>query len=95
MFKARNNLSPPIVQNIFRITEPDHSLRRDTIFENRRIQTQRYGIESLTYLGQKIWSGVPEQSTALADFKNKIKNWRSTFCPYKLCKTYVLNLGYL
>ena len=47
-------LSPPIVQNIFRTTEPAYSLRRDTIFESRRIQTQRYGIEPLTYLGPKI-----------------------------------------
>ena len=54
IFKERNNLSPPIVQNIFRTTEPAYSLRRDTIFESLRIQTQRYGIESLTYLGPKI-----------------------------------------
>ena len=56
IFKARNNLSPPILQNIFRTSEPTYSLRRDTIFESRRIQTQRYGIKSLTYLGPKIWS---------------------------------------
>ena len=54
IFKARNNLSPPIVQNIFRTTEPAYSLRRDTIFESRRTQTQRYDFESLTYLGPKI-----------------------------------------
>ena len=79
LFKARNNLSPPIIQNIFRTTEPAYSLRRDTIFESRRIQTQRYGIESLTYLGPKIWSQVPneiKESASLAVFKNKIKNWR-------------------
>ena len=56
IFKARNNLSPPIVQNIIRTIEPAYSLRRDTIFESHRIQTQRYGVESLTYLGPKIWS---------------------------------------
>ena len=40
IFNARNNLSPPAVQNIFRTTEPPYSLRRDTIFESPRIQTQ-------------------------------------------------------
>ena len=55
IFMARNNLSPPIVQNIFRTTEPAYSLRRDTIFESHRIQTQRHGIESVTYLGPSIW----------------------------------------
>ena len=34
IFKARNNLSPPIVQNIFRTIEPAYSLRRNTIFES-------------------------------------------------------------
>ena len=53
--KARNNLSPPIIQNILRATEPAYCLRRDTVFESRRMQTQRYGIDSLTYLGLKIW----------------------------------------
>ena len=98
IFKTRNNLSPPIVQNILRTIEPAHSLRRDTIFESHRIQTQRYGIESLTYLGPKIWSQVPseiKESHSLAVFKNKIKNWRPKLCPCKLCKTCVANLGYL
>ena len=54
IFKARKNLSPPIVQNIFRTTEPAYSLRRDTIFESHRIQTQLYGTESLTYLGPNL-----------------------------------------
>ena len=56
IFKARNNLSPPIIQNTFRTTEPAYSLRRDTIFESCRTQTQRYDFESLTYLGPKILS---------------------------------------
>ena len=54
IFKAKNNLSPPIAQNIFRTTEPTCSLRRDTITESCRIQNQRYAIESLTYLGPSI-----------------------------------------
>ena len=49
LFKARNNLSPPIVQHIFGTTETAYSLHTGTIFESRRIQTQRYGIGSLTY----------------------------------------------
>ena len=90
VFKARNNFSPPIVQNIFRTTEPAYMLRRDTLFESRRIQSQRYGIESLTYIGPKIWSQVPneiKESASLSVFKNKIKNWRLKCRPYKLCKT--------
>ena len=98
IFKARNNLSPSIVKNIFKRTEPAYSLRRETIFGSRKIQTQRQGMESLTYLGPKIWSQVPnetKESASLAVLKNKIKNWRPKLCPCKLCKTYMINLGYL
>ena len=98
IFKARNSLSPPIVQNIFRTTETAYSVRRDTIFEGRRIQNQRYGIVLLIYLGPKIWSQVPnkiKESTSLAVFKNKMQNSRPKLCPCKLYKTYVINLGYL
>ena len=45
----------------------------------------------------KIWSQVPseiKEPHSLAVFKNKIKNWRPKLCPCKLCKTYVVNLGY-
>ena len=76
IFKARNNLSP-IVKNIFKRTEPAYSLRRETIFGSRKIQTQRQGMESLTYLGPKIWSQVSneiKESASLAVLKNKIKN---------------------
>ena len=66
--KAKNSLSPPIVQNIFSATEPVYTLRRNTIFESRRIQTQRYGIESVTYLGSKIWSQVPNEIKESASF---------------------------
>ena len=77
IFKARNNLSPSIVKNIFKTTEPAYSLRREIIFGSRKIQTQRQGMESLTYLGPKIWSQVSneiKESASLAVLKNKIKN---------------------
>ena len=49
IFKARNNLSPPLLQNIIKTTEPAYSLRRETIFGSRKIQTQRQGMESLIW----------------------------------------------
>ena len=65
-----------MVQSIFRTTKPAYSLHTNTILESCRIQTQRYGIESLTHLGPKIWSQVPNEinkSAFLAFFKNKKK----------------------
>ena len=65
IFKGRSNILLPIAQNSFRTTEPAYSLRSDTIFESRSIQAQRYGIESLTEIGPKICSQVPNEKKIL------------------------------
>ena len=61
------------------------------------MQTQLYGIESLTYLGPKTCSQVSNEikESFVAVFKNKIKNWRLKLCPCELCKTYLVYLGKL
>ena len=48
-----------------------------------RFEKQKYGIESLVYLAQKIWSLVPRKiknSATLNIFKSKIKNWLTSEC---------------
>ena len=97
IFKGRNNLSPPIVQNIFfRTLELAYSLRRDSFWKpQNRDPTIRYWIFNIPR--PKLWSQVPREikCASIAAFKYKIKSWRSKLCPCKLCKTYVVNLGYL
>ena len=98
IFKSKNNLSPPVMQETFKIIEPNYNLRRNTIFQNRKIRTEKYGTASLTYLAPKIWELVPNDiklSNSLEIFKSKIKNWETKACPCKICKTFVPSLGYL
>ena len=98
IFKVKKNLSPNIMQKVFEFTEPAYNFRKDAVFKSYKIQTQRYGIESLRYLGPKIWAQVPneiKESDSLFIFKSKIKKWRPENCPCKLCKTYVARLGYI
>ena len=55
------------------------------------------GMETLRFLGPKIWDMVPSEMksiTSLYTFKNQIKKWIPIKCPCRLCKTYVPNLGY-
>ena len=98
IYKSKNNISPSVMQEIFTVIEPKYNLRRNTIFQQRKVRTQKYGIESLKYLGPKIWELVPTDiklSESLEVFKSKIKNWKTDACPCKICKIYIPNLGYL
>ena len=69
-------------------------------FKSRNIHSTRYGIKSLTYLAPKIWSIIPadikkETSLHSFTFKCRIKRWRPSKCPCRLCEIYVENLGFL
>ena len=68
-------------------------------FKSHRINSVRYVIDSpFNYLGPKIWNIVPEdikKSESLNVFKTKIKKWIPGDCPYRLCRSFIQNLGYI
>ena len=61
-------------------------------------KTVRYGIETLSHLGPKVWNLVPTElksSESVQIFKAKIRKWIPQNCPCRLCKPFVPNLGFL
>ena len=58
----------------------------------------RYGLQTISYMVPKIWDLVPkemEQVTTLNEFKAKIKIWKLENCPCRLCRTYLLQIGFI
>ena len=73
-------------------------LRSHLEFNLPRVNTVRYGHNSLCYLGEKIWCLVPEQiksANSVSQFKTMIKPWISDQCPCRLCKLSVHGIGYV
>ena len=98
IFKAVNDLSPPILKNVFQVKGSPYNLRRGTTLITRNVKTTSYGIETLSFRGPKLWEIVPDDiknSNSLSVFKTKIKQWRPTGCDCKLCCNYIQNLGYV
>ena len=98
MYKVFNKISTPLMSELFKIKDNKYDLRKGSTLASSNIHTTSYGIDSLSYLGPRIWDLVPREikgSVTLNVFKNKIKYWKPTNCPCRLCKTYVPNLGYL
>ena len=96
IYKAKNSLSSPIIRNIFPINGGSYSLRNTSYFKLPRPNTVHNGLESVKYLGPKIWSILPQElQKNLPSFKEGINNWKLVKCPYKLFKTFVPDIGYL
>ena len=89
IYKTVNGLGPIIMNTIFEKKDIEYNLRNKINFKSHRINSVRYVINSLTYLGPKIWNIVPEdlkKSESLNVFKTKIKKWIPRDCPCRLCR---------
>ena len=59
LFKVVHNLSPKMMNQIFVIKESRYPSK--SIFQTNNIRTTKYGLESLKYMGPKIWELIPEE----------------------------------
>ena len=98
IFKVKMNLGPEIMKEVFEIVEGSHALRNELKLKSRKIHSVRYGIETTSFVGARVWNRLPsdlKQCKSLELFKSKIKNWIPENCPCKLCKTYLQRIDYV
>ena len=76
MYKVKNELCPKIMLDFFKEVTHPYNFRNGLICGFYKIKTIRYGTETITYLGPKIWSIIPDEireSLSLEIFRQKIK----------------------
>ena len=86
IFKTLNEINPPYMKNIFTPKENAKVRQNDIIV--KRINTSRFGTQSLRSLGPKIWNNLPsniKSETSFLKFKEYIKTWLGPKCRSKLC----------
>ena len=96
--KILNGLFPDIMQEIFETKIKYYNTHNAPAFSSRNIKTVRYGLQTISYMAPKIWDLVPKemkQVTTLKEFKAKIKIWKLENCPCRLCRTYLLQIGFI
>ena len=97
LFKVLNGLSPKIMYEIFSIKENIEHCSRFP-FTTSNVRTVACGTETISFLGPKIWSILPneiKESKSLIEFKSKIKKWKPNECPCRLCKIYLGGVGFI
>ena len=74
------------------------SLQGNNVLTRRKVNSVRYDTETVSFLAPKIWDILPNDikgSESLDNFKRKMKKWISSDCLCRLCKTYVLQVGFI
>ena len=97
LYKVVNGLSPKIMELVIplkgKVRYPSENK-----FITRNVRSVRYGTETIAHLGHKIWAIIPrkiKEEPSLTRFTREIKKWKTSNCPCKLCKTYVMRIGYI
>ena len=76
IYKAKNKISPEVINSLFEFTNKNYNLRNAPILKWNRYFTVHYGSESLVSLAPKIWELVPDsirEVKTLSIFKIKLK----------------------
>ena len=60
MYKVKNNLSPSIVTDLFEQRNEIYDLRNNNPFSIPAVRTVYHGSESISFLGPKIWTILPD-----------------------------------
>ena len=100
MYKVQDVCSPEIMNKVFPINKPiyEYELGNTFDFAARRIKTARFGSESWSYLGPRLWNILPDEYNKIRpvkDFKAKIRPWIPENCPCCLCKVYIQHVGFI
>ena len=59
IYKATNNLSSSLMSNLFKNKNSKYGMRNENALAMDNIRTTRYGLNSISYFGPKIWDLVP------------------------------------
>ena len=64
-YKFLQGFSPPLMNEIFVERNNNYSLRGNNLLTRRRVNSVRYGTETVSFLAEKIWGILPKDIKAL------------------------------
>ena len=96
MYKVYCGISSGIMNLVFPLNK-GKQYPRSNAFSSRNVSKVGCGTETISHLGPKIWSMVPDDFKlfSLSKFKSKIQSWKPDACPCRLCKIYIKNIGFV
>ena len=88
-------LSPLIMNDIFKLRKIIYNLRNFYLFESQNPRTKWFGLDYIAYRASQIWQTVRTEmrdSILPKIFKHKVKTWYCNLFPCYYCKPYIHQL---
>ena len=88
IYKTVNKLNPSFMAEVFVTKDVPYNLRGSNNLALPRARTNLYGIDTIRFVGQKLWQTLPREikkSRSLKIFKRNAKTIRTYDYSYKLC----------
>ena len=85
------------MSEIFEARDVQYDLRNKNSLGIPNARTTSYGIETVRYLGQKLWQTLPHrirESQSLTAFKKDLRT-HNIGCDCRLCRTFISGLGFI
>ena len=99
MFRFYNGLSPPLMNNIFKLkAENPYYIRHVSQFSRSMAKSGCHGTGSISYLGLKRWDIQPQKPKNIGNleyFKKETETWKPGNFPCSLCTLYIESVGFL
>ena len=96
IFKVKTEIA--LMKGVFEFVDVPYNLRNPSKCSRSIPCTERYGIETASSIGLKLWHKVPAEiknSKSLEEFKARIKSWVPKSCPCKIRKRFIKHISYL
>ena len=98
VYKFVNCLYPPIMKKMFQRTDCPYDLWNPRILASKLKFTIKYSINTIAFKGPQIYQNFPfeiRNSESLSLFKSNIKQLQGLPCRWKICRSFIANLGYM
>ncbi len=59
VFKIVNHVRPKYLQRMFQVKESTYNIRGEVMLNQPKFKTVKYGRESITYEGARLWNLLP------------------------------------
>ena len=70
IFKIKSGAAPEIMTEILKFKDHSYDLKKNNCLERRIIKSCKYGSETVSNLGAKLWDILPENIKKLNLFRN-------------------------
>ena len=86
IYKAINQTNPAYIRELFVEKDIPYNLRTKVLCRLPQAQTNRYGLDSLSFRGSLLWKDEVKRAGTSTKFKKSIVKWDGKSCNCIICK---------